>query len=952
MKTTDWSKFGEKVRLAVEASLDTHYGGGLSGLELEFNVLDEALRPVTVVGYGPKRRSFADYLLAEHMNGWAQDRCHLEVFHWMVEVVTRPYYGIHGTVMEGRILESVVLNALARTGLAFGERFYPLHGNLPGPVAPDEDSIPDGWPLAKKKYLARCVALFGAKLATAGIHTNHSYPEALLSWDFFHLPRHRREGRTLIDFRTEAVIRATRLLRPFCPLFIAATASTPLAWEGTGEDRAVVLTENDSNRLLTFPNPPDLDVPYLYASHQDYIRISYDLVRRGVRFGANNWTPVRARSDVDPVNRNIFATSEQLANLYQKGLYRPGGEASVEEAEKALMIENLCARVDLPMNRVEVRTDEGGDSFELAAAKVALKELLMLRIYADEGFGANYAYDADDVARARRNEDAAARHGLRAQIEDPFSGGKIGMREFLVRTLDDLAPLAEALDYGDLIAPLRAMADGAPNEAETVRRWFEKRTRGQPRSPEGRRIVPPELVREWIDGRTALLQADLGRADSVRKALGEEGAKLAEVLEGFREAGARDPSAPLRLDRPEPAGEITTARDRLSEVLALAQTLCRIPSVTNCPRERLDEVWRCGRFIAGWLREAGAEVRLFEGGKYPSVMAGFPGALTASVTLGGHFDVVEPDPNDTQFDVRIEGDYLWGRGTADMKTVVASDMVWMKSALAAGPPYPPFNLLFVGNEENGEADAYGTPQVLEEMHRVAGWAPEFMILGERTGEKGTERFGDICVSNRGVVRLTILARGEKAHTGMAGVPRDMTERLIAARKAIQAVLARRLTLKAEDGWASGARFPFLNCGEPGVYNVTPSEGRLGLEVRPIPEDDVDALMYALQEYCQAEELEIVTDVLEAGVACPEGNRHLKRLLEAAEAVRGAPPTTSRKLAGTSARFAPGGNAVVWGQTGIGPHSRQERHYIPSIEPYMDVLERFARLAVQAGARRK
>ena len=77
----------------------------------------------------------------------------------------------------------------------------------------------------------------------------------------------------------------------------------------------------DSNRLLTFPNPAEFDVPHLYASHPDYLRISYDLVRRGVRFGGNNWTPVRARSDVDPVNRNIWTTCEQLRELYRKGLY-------------------------------------------------------------------------------------------------------------------------------------------------------------------------------------------------------------------------------------------------------------------------------------------------------------------------------------------------------------------------------------------------------------------------------------------------------------------------------------------------------------------------------------------------------------------------------------------------------------------------------------------------------
>ncbi len=32
----------------------------------------------------------------------------------------------------------------------------------------------------------------------------------------------------------------------------------------------------------------------------------------------------------------------------------------------------------------------------------------------------------------------------------------------------------------------------------------------------------------------------------------------------------------------------------------------------------------------------------------------------------------------------------------------------------------------------------------------------------------------------------------------------------------------------------------------------------------------------------------------------------------------------------------------WGQSGIGPHSRHERHHIPSIEPYFRVLDEFAR----------
>ena len=32
--------------------------------------------------------------------------------------------------------------------------------------------------------------------------------------------------------------------------------------------------------------------------------------------------------------------------------------------------------------------------------------------------------------------------------------------------------------------------------------------------------------------------------------------------------------------------------------------------------------------------------------------------------------------------------------------------------------------------------------------------------------------------------------------------------------------------------------------------------------------------------------------------------------------------------------------MVWGQTGIGPHARNERHFIPSIAPYLACLDAF------------
>jgi succinyl-diaminopimelate desuccinylase len=316
------------------------------------------------------------------------------------------------------------------------------------------------------------------------------------------------------------------------------------------------------------------------------------------------------------------------------------------------------------------------------------------------------------------------------------------------------------------------------------------------------------------------------------------------------------------------------------------------------------------------------------------VLAGFAGDAPATVTLCGHFDVVRPEPDDSQFEPRIDGDYLWGRGAADMKTVVASYMVWMRERVEAGPPYPPVNLLLVGNEENGEGDPFGTPHVLKTLDQERGWRPELMVVGERTGESGDELFGAVCTESRGVLRMEIEASGACGHTGTGGGPRDLLDGLIEIRTVLGSTFNRHLTLSSLNGWETSARFPYLNVGETGVYNITAGHGVLGVEVRPIPRDNLDGLVAEVKNLCRELGLEVSIEVMEAGVCCPPENPHLARLVAAVESVSGEPAVIGRKKPGSSARFAPGGNQVVWGQTGIGPHSREERHFIPSIEPYL------------------
>ncbi|MGH2524584.1 MAG: hypothetical protein ACRDH2_18920, partial [Anaerolineales bacterium] len=409
--------------------------------------------------------------------------------------------------------------------------------------------------------------------------------------------------------------------------FIAASASTPLRPEAQNGEPVVVLTSIDSNRNYTFPNPETLDIPNLYRTHDDYLRASYDLVRRGVRFGNNNWTPVRARSFAEPVERLILTTSDQLHAIYHRGLYAAGESITVEEMAQQIERENLLARINIPMARVEVRTDEGGHPLDLDIANLTLKELLLIQFYADAAFARAFRYDHEDLARARRNEAEAAHHGLRAEIENPFTGKPVGVRDFLRWTLEQLRPLAEALELWPRLSPLVEMASGAPNTAERMRERIKKEL-GDWRVE----IVPLELLKQLADERNEQVKHDVEFIATSVAGLGEEAVKIRDVLQRARDDVRHDPAASIRF-RPRVADPLQGAEaivtphypDKTSEVLDLAQQLIRIPSVTNCPDERLDEVHRAGTLIFDYLRDAGLEVKYYDQTQYPAVFAAFPG---------------------------------------------------------------------------------------------------------------------------------------------------------------------------------------------------------------------------------------------------------------------------------------------------------------------------------------
>jgi acetylornithine deacetylase/succinyl-diaminopimelate desuccinylase-like protein len=190
------------------------------------------------------------------------------------------------------------------------------------------------------------------------------------------------------------------------------------------------------------------------------------------------------------------------------------------------------------------------------------------------------------------------------------------------------------------------------------------------------------------------------------------------------------------------------------------------------------------------------------------------------------------------------------------------------------------------------------------------------------------------------MRFDVIASGQRGHSGAPGAGTDLTEKLLFARGGVQEIIRGHLTLSSPDGWQSQVKVPFIQVGTPGVYNITPDRAVMGVEVRPIPQDDLAGLTQELQAYCETHGLLLEIRVKENGVICDSANPFLQALIRSVEACSKSKARIGRKLPGTSARFAPQGQGVVWGQSGLGPHARDERHYIPSILPYYQALCQF------------
>ncbi|HEU5084369.1 MAG TPA: succinyl-diaminopimelate desuccinylase [Acidimicrobiales bacterium] len=228
--------------------------------------------------------------------------------------------------------------------------------------------------------------------------------------------------------------------------------------------------------------------------------------------------------------------------------------------------------------------------------------------------------------------------------------------------------------------------------------------------------------------------------------------------------------------------------------------------------------------VEGWLREVPWLTVDRHG---DNVVARTELGRDQRLVLAGHLDTVPANGNER---ARIEGDTLWGLGSADMKGGLA---VFLELARTVAEPVCDVTYVFYAAEEIA-AEHNGLRHLFAERPELV--AGDAAILGEPTD-------GWIEAGCQGTARVRLTLRGARAHTARPWKGRNAIHRLAPILDAVAAYEAREPTI---DGctYREAMQAVFVEGGVAG--NVVPDEAVLTVNLRIAPDRTVDEAVEAFR----------------------------------------------------------------------------------------------------------
>ena len=294
---------------------------------------------------------------------------------------------------------------------------------------------------------------------------------------------------------------------------------------------------------------------------------------------------------------------------------------------------------------------------------------------------------------------------------------------------------------------------------------------------------------------------------------------------------------------------------------------------------------------------------------------------SSRLVLAGHLDTVPANGNEKP---RIEGDVLWGLGSADMK---AGLTVFLELARAVPEPAVDITYVFYVCEEV-EQRHNGLVRLLDERPDLL--ACDAAILGEPTG-------GLVEAGCQGAMRIDITMAGERAHSARPWMGRNAVHRLGPVLERLAAYESRRPVL---DGCEFREAVQAVRVEGFVAYNVVPDSATVVVNHRFAPDRDEAAAFAAVRELVGDAVDESAGDRFElydSSAPAPPSLEHplLRALVEAT----GEPPRA--KLGWTDVSFFASRGVPA---TNFGPgepnvaHSADERVERAQLESVYAVLE--------------
>ncbi len=323
-------------------------------------------------------------------------------------------------------------------------------------------------------------------------------------------------------------------------------------------------------------------------------------------------------------------------------------------------------------------------------------------------------------------------------------------------------------------------------------------------------------------------------------------------------------------------------------------------------------------FVRGWLESRAIEVQNLEHRGLPVLVAevGSSADDAPCVVLHGHLDVVPGHPE--QFEPRIEGDRLIGRGSYDMKGGLAGMMCALKDL--EQQERVRVRLVCVPDEESEELDVRSTDAVVR-----GGFGGDFAITGEPTNMH-------IGVEAKGVLAMRIEVRGRAAHSSTPWLGDNAVLKAIDVFRAIESLPFSRESSELFDR-------PSINLGRiqgGDAVNKVPDQCQMAVDIRYLPGQDPEEILAQIRAI---PDIQVSRTFIHPTVSVSRTDPYVRALREAVtRAIHGEALSLGRDGASDAAAFLSAGiPAVEFGPEGGGHHGPEEWVSVSSLARYRRAL---------------